>query len=262
MTRVVFMTGNARRHRYAARSLACAVELVGVISEAKQPVVDGTDQLSSEDLQTIRSHLAERDEVEATMLGESSTFPDVPVLAVQHGEANAPTTAEWLAAHSPDFVILFGTSIIKADLLDRWPNRVVNVHLGLSPYYRGSGTNFWPLVNGEPELVGATIHLATAKVDAGPILCQVRPDVFPGDRAHHLGTRTIVAAFRAVPPVLEDYHRGALVPKAQRPGGHLYRRRDFDATAVRRLWSQLHEHMIEAYLARREERLAKHPIIE
>ena len=72
------------------------------------------------------------------------------------------------------------------------------MHLGLSPYYRGSGTNFWPLVDRLPECVGVTIHLAIPSVDAGPILTQVRPDIEPTDRAHEIGSRAIIAGLYAL----------------------------------------------------------------
>ena len=35
-------------------------------------------------------------------------------------------------------------------------NKILNLHLGISPYYKGSGTNYFPLVNNEPQYVGAT----------------------------------------------------------------------------------------------------------
>ena len=33
---------------------------------------------------------------------------------------------------------------------------MINVHLGLSPYYKGSATNFWPFVNNELQFLGVT----------------------------------------------------------------------------------------------------------
>jgi folate-dependent phosphoribosylglycinamide formyltransferase PurN len=260
--RVAFLTGDQRRHRYAASALARAVDLAGVISEAKISPSESTPAESPEDRAVIARHLAERDEVERRLLGEA-LFPDAPLLAIERGTIDAPEVASWLERLEPELLVLFGTSIVGEPLLSRYAERVVNVHLGLSPYYRGSGTNFWPLVRRMPECVGATIHLAVPKVDAGAILGQVRPHVERADRAHELGTRTIIRAFSALPALLESYASGEIEPREQRSvKGELYRRADFCASAVRQLWEQLETGMIPEYLRDRARRCAAYPIVE
>ena len=94
----------------------------------------------------------------------------------------------------PNVVVVFGTGILKGDILSRFEGQLLNIHLGLSPYYRGAGTNFWPLVNGEPEFVGATIHYLDAGIDTGPIIAHVRPDIARTDGPHELGNKAIRAA--------------------------------------------------------------------
>ena len=91
-------------------------------------------------------------------------------------------------------MLVFGTGLLKRPLLDAFAGRLLNIHLGLSPYYRGAGTNFWPLVNREPEFCGATIHFLDEGVDTGPIIAHVRPAIRSGDGPHDIGNRTIVAA--------------------------------------------------------------------
>lgn len=260
--RVALLTGNELRHRYAAASLARAVELAGVISEAKISPRDASAALPAEERVVIEQHLRERDEVERRLLGEAA-FPAAPLLSVERGAINSAHVASWLDALEPDLLVLFGTSIVGEQLLSRFAQRVVNVHLGLSPYYRGSGTNFWPLVRREPECVGATIHLAVTKVDAGAILAQVRPRVESSDRAHELGTRTIIEAFGVLPSLLELYNRDELEPREQPPvRGELFRRADFSATAVKDLWRQLETGMIPEYVHDRARRCAAYPIVE
>src|SRR5205085_4323250 len=136
--------------------------------------------------------------------------------------------------------------------LGRFPDRVVNLHLGLSPYYRGTATNFWPLVHGQPECVGATLHLAILKVDAGPILAQVRPEPCVTDRAHDLGCKTIMAAAEAWPAVLRSFAAGQLAPRViDSGGGRLCRRRDFNAAAVLQMWQRFDDGMMDQYVADR-----------
>lgn len=137
----------------------------------------------------------------------------------------------------------------------------MNIHLGLSPYYRGAATNFWPLANGEPELVGATIHLATLTVDAGPILRQARPEIEAGDGAHDVGCRALAAGIAALRDALPAYARGDLEPVAQEPGGRVYKNVDFHARAVAQMRERLASGMLREYLDDAEARRARFPIV-
>ena len=104
-----------------------------------------------------------------------------------------------MAAARPDVVLVFGTGLLKPPLIDAVPGRILNIHLGLSPYYRGAGTNFWPLVNGEPEYCGATIHYLDAGVDTGPDhRARAARAWRAGDGPHEIGNKTIVAAADAL----------------------------------------------------------------
>ena len=49
----------------------------------------------------------------------------------------------------PDLLISYGCSLIRNNLIRKFKNKFINLHLGLSPYYKGSATNFWPIVNNE-----------------------------------------------------------------------------------------------------------------
>ncbi len=259
--RVVLLTANGRRHRYAGAAIAEWANLVGIVSEAKAPTVPNPT-LSPRDRETVERHLAGRDVVEARLLGEPPALPAELVLQLPEGGVNRPEVVEWVRERQADVLVLFGTSIVKAPLLDLFAERIVNVHLGLSPYYRGSGTNFWPLVERKPECVGATIHLAAPQVDAGPILGQVRPEVEISDRAHQLGTKAIVAALAAVRWVLPRYLDGRLVPKQQRLAeGRVFRRAEFSPEAVCQMWKHFGTGMMAEYLGNVDARRGAYPIV-
>ncbi|HMB89590.1 MAG TPA: formyl transferase [Rhodothermales bacterium] len=260
--RVLLLTGDQRRHSYAACSLAETGWLVGVLAEEKAIIVKNKAALPTEDAAVIDRHFAERHVVERLLLGDEVEWPNTEVCRTEHGGANSPEIFEWVQTLAPDVIVLYGTSIIKPPLLDLYDGRMINLHLGLSPYYRGSGTNFWPLVNGEPECVGATLHLAVAKVDAGPILSQVRPDAAIGDRAHDLGTKTIKAALHKLPQVIDQFLAGKLTPQKQDLSqGKVYRRRDFNADAVRTMWHNFEYGMLEVYLNDQQARQQAYPLI-
>ena len=79
---------------------------------------------------------------------------------------------KWLfeSLHS-DLYVVFGSSFIKGWLIDFLiEKRALNIHLGLSPYYRGNSCNFWAMYDSLPNYVGATIHLLSKGLDNGPII--------------------------------------------------------------------------------------------
>jgi folate-dependent phosphoribosylglycinamide formyltransferase PurN len=256
---IVIITGDQLRHDYFVDQLNAHFDVRGVVSESVyQPKIEG----GPDDISDLRRHFAEREEAERRYFASSEqmTLPHNWLMRVAKGEANSDQIFAWIMDKSPQLLILYGSCIISERLLNTFDQRTINMHLGLSPYYRGSGTNFWPLVNGEPELVGATIHLATLDVDAGAILKQVRPQIVAGDRNHDIGCKAIIAGTHAMISSIQAYVAGQLKPQPQPEGGRVYRRTDFNVEAVRQMWRNFDEGMIEAYLAE-PERADRYPII-
>jgi folate-dependent phosphoribosylglycinamide formyltransferase PurN len=73
---------------------------------------------------------------------------------------------------APDLVIINGTRILKQDFLAAIPCPIVNIHVGITPKYRGVHGGYWALRNGEPELFGVTLHLVDAGIDTGKVIAQ------------------------------------------------------------------------------------------
>jgi methionyl-tRNA formyltransferase len=159
-------------------------------------------------------------------------------------------------------VLVFGTGILREPLLTAFGGRIINIHLGLSPYYRGAGTNFWPLVNREPEYVGATIHYLDAGIDTGPMLAHARPTVARGDGPHDIGNKTIVAAADTLLRAAAAHVAGTALPVPQWSGGRFYQRKDFSADAVRRMSRNFETGMIDEYLTARASRDAALRLVE
>jgi methionyl-tRNA formyltransferase len=72
---------------------------------------------------------------------------------------------------------IFYSKIIKAEFIDRC-ERIINLHNGPLPRYRGVSPINWALKNGETSH-GVTIHEITPGIDDGPIIAQVSYSIFP-----------------------------------------------------------------------------------
>lgn len=114
-----------------------------------------------------------------------------------------------------DVFIVFGSSYIRGPLCDALvERRAVNIHMGVSPQYRGSSTNFWPLYDGRPEFVGATIHRLTTGLDSGPILFHALPAAEAVD-PFVLGMLAVRAAHQAIADSLRSGELDGLEPLPQ-----------------------------------------------
>ena len=250
--KAIVLTSTMRRHCFVANTVSRAVDVVGVWQEAKsfQPLSYAT---SPDEAAIIERHFDARQASEDAFFAGHDTVRGVR-RTLPPGGCNHPAEIQAMLAARPDVVLVFGTGLLKRPLLDRFPGRVLNIHLGLSPYYRGAGTNFWPLVNGEPEYCGATVHFMDEGVDSGPIIEHVRPGIKRGDGPHDIGNRTIVAAVDALGRAALTLGEGNLPSTPQGAGGRVYRRSDFSAGAVTRLHENFERGMIADYLEHRAER--------
>lgn len=253
--RAILLTSTFLRHRFVANRVAERFDLAGVWLEDKsfEPLRYADN---GEDERVIVEHFAARDASEEAWFGEHQRLQcaEGRVHHVERGGCNALDAIAAMRAASPDVVLVFGTGILKSDLIDAFAGRIINLHLGLSPYYRGAGTNFWPLVNGEPEYVGATIHYLDAGIDTGPMIAHVRPEIRAGDGPHDVGNRAIEAAAGRLVDAALAHVAGRLRPLSQTGPGRLYRRNDFSAAAVRRLYENFASGMIPEYLEHKAER--------
>ncbi len=266
VTRVVILTSDELRHRFVRMAVALhgALEVLCTYCEAPADGLASTLARRSDVEEIERSHLRARSLAERDFFGAFCALaPDRSrPLQVSRGAINDDEVVGRIIELAPDVVATFGCSIVTDPLIAAFPDRIVNLHLGLSPYYRGSGTNLWPLVNGEPELVGATFMHLDAGIDTGEIIHQMRARIAPGDDAHRIGNRLISDAAVVFGHLLARHDR--LVPVAQptaQRSPRYYRRADLDATALGRLHANLSSGMVDAYLDHQMDRDLSTPIV-
>lgn len=78
-------------------------------------------------------------------------------------------------ARGIDLILLVGyMRILSAEFIAAWPGRVINVHPSLLPAFSGlmDLDLHRAVLAAHAKTTGCTVHLVTAKVDAGPIILQ------------------------------------------------------------------------------------------
>ena len=108
--------------------------------------------------------------------------PNIKLLWVKN--VNSDDVYELLKTEKPDVILDHGTSIVKDRIISTAPI-ALNVHWGLSPYYRGTHCTNWALFNRDPYNIGVTVHTLSKEVDGGGIVAQTRviPETDDGVRS-------------------------------------------------------------------------------
>lgn len=118
--------------------------------------------------------------------------------------------ADAIEATGAQWVVLAGfMRVLSGEAVERFGGRIVNVHPSLLPAFRGSRAVQQALEAGVVE-TGATVHVVTADVDAGPILAQETVPVLPGDDVASLHARIQEVEHRLLPRVMADLVSGHL----------------------------------------------------
>lgn len=261
--KVALFTSDSLRHKYIATALAKEMDLIQIISESKSNSITDTSSHNSEDADFIKTHFDKRERKEKEFFGAYKNFPrESELLEIDHNEINGFEVFNLVKEKDPDIIILFGTSIIKDPLLSYFDGRIINIHLGLSPYYRGSATNLFPYYYDEPECIGATIHLATARVDEGPVLYQIRPNIIPKSTMHDIGNTVILMAGLIIPQVIKAYTNNELSTVIPSGVGRVCRNKDLSPQILHEIYTKFEKGMIKDYLLDKAQRDLNKPIYE
>jgi formyltetrahydrofolate-dependent phosphoribosylglycinamide formyltransferase len=102
--------------------------------------------------------------------------------------------ADRVAAYQPDWIVLAGwMRILSAPFLDRFSDRVINLHPALPGKFPGTHAierAYEAFRRGEIEQTGVMVHLVPDEgVDNGPTLAQVGVSIYPDDSLESLETR-------------------------------------------------------------------------
>jgi methionyl-tRNA formyltransferase len=89
------------------------------------------------------------------------------------------------------------------------------MHTGISPYYRGAACAFWPIHEGEPEKVGATVHECTSAIDGGEIYMTAQAPLFRGDGVHAVFARAAKVGADCYARVVDDAIHDRLAGRSQ-----------------------------------------------
>jgi hypothetical protein len=203
--KITLFTSNKNRHNYLINLLSEVSDELYVIQECGTifpGIVPGHYKVSS----TMKKYFENVNNAQSNLFGNSyinNKKKNIKILSMFLGDLNQCSVNFLSDFLKSDFYVVFGSSYIKGELIDFLvKQKAINIHAGVSPYYRGTDCNFWALYDNNPHLVGTTIHLLSKGLDSGPMLYHAMSNFKSNPFEYTMST--IKSAFNSIAERIKD----------------------------------------------------------
>ena len=202
--KVLIISGSHPRHEYILRDVITQhsqvqFKIIFMQRESLFPDFPVKDRHPSAAQRKLFSHHFNlREQLESEHYGSKDLsayehLPHVSLTKITPDQLNENTVHKSIQSFGANACIVMGAGMLTNETLDLLPEETFNIHLGLSPKYRGSATLFWPTYFMDPFSTGITFHRINLQPDAGDILHQTLP-VFKRNLTLH---ETAIASVKA-----------------------------------------------------------------
>ena len=213
--KITLFTSNKSRHNYLINLLSSICDELFVIQECNTifpGLIPGNYPVSSvmEDY-FKKVNIAQNKLFENSYIDNEKNIKILPMVSGDLKKCSVKFLSDFL---NSDIYIVFGSSYIKGDLVEFLiKQKTINIHMGVSPYYRGADCNFWALYDNNPHLVGATIHLLSKGLDSGPILYHAMSDIKTDPFEYSMSS--VKSAFHSLAKKIKDKSIFSITPLIQ-----------------------------------------------
>jgi len=193
--KITVLTSNQPRHINLINKLASIADICYAIIESNTLFPGQTDDFFKKS-DVMQQYFGFVQQSERKFFGSPCfTRSNVDSLVMKAGDLNKLDRDILAPSLKSDIYVVFGSSYIKGWLIDELiANRALNIHMGVSPYYRGSSCNFWASDDGNFHMVGATIHLLSKGLDSGDILYHALPTSDDCDSLFDFTMKSVISA--------------------------------------------------------------------
>jgi len=203
--KVTLFTSNNHRHNYFINLLSNFCDELWVIQECKT-LFTGKNDEKYENKNIIEEYFNKVLKAQNKIFKKefvNKNNKNIKTLPILNGEINKLPLSYLDDFLKSDIYVVFGSSYIKGELVDFLVNqKAINIHAGVSPYYRGTDCNFWALYDDNPHLVGSTIHLLSKGLDSGPMLYHAMSNLKTNPFEYTMST--VKSAFHSIAERIKD----------------------------------------------------------
>ena len=233
---ILILTGEQNRHQWFCHQLSKNFPIQAVFAESfqyPQPKPQSEQERVAWDWFFSRRQKYENEHFSIAPEIHSGNRPEI--IPVSQGELNFPKTLARIKSFAPDIILVYGTSILGPDLLKHYPRSILNLHVGLPQYYRGSSCNVWPIFNAELKCLGACVHRVDAGIDTGEILAQASIDISPDDDEQDLAGKTLMLGIQLIVSTVQNWRDETVSAPQENIKGKLYLMKDFTPAVTLKL---------------------------
>lgn len=244
--KILWIGGSHPRHLYYINKIARDYPIAAALIQKRESMLPAPPTgLQGLAKGLWHQHFQERDEAEYRYFGNQS-YPDTNILEVLPENLESDKAVMFVKAYDPDIVLIFGCGMIRGELAKVLPEMTINLHLGLSPRYRGAATLFWPFYFLEPQWAGCTFHKIVHEPDAGDILHQCRPVLRRGDGIHDVACKAVVHAAGEMRRLLYNYPQWKF--RKQTSTGKNFLASDFKPQHLYMIYDKYDNDIVDHYL--------------
>ena len=187
------ITGDHPRHKYLANKLINEGIVQYWVIETRESFIPDSSGINNAEIKKLFDlHFHKRDEAEDYWFkNKPNSESDVLKLIVGENEQNSKEVKDFIYKNKCHTILSYGCHLLDEEVIAASTFNSINIHGGISPWYRGIITHFWPSYNLEPDLTGMTLHNLTKKIDGGGIIHQTKADLVKGDGLHMLAGRVV-----------------------------------------------------------------------
>ncbi len=167
----------------------------------------------------IFSHFKENDNIKVSLLVSNNSTAyvlkraekaGIPFKVFGKSELNKGDVLRWLQDYHITHIVLAGFLwLIPKNILDAYPDRIINIHPALLPKYGGKGmygSKVHEAVKAAREdETGITIHLVNQNYDEGAIIFQAATSVAPTDTTDMIAEKVHRLEYQHYPMVIEEW---------------------------------------------------------
>jgi len=214
--KVTLFTSNNHRHNYLINLLSNFCDELWVVQECKTLFTEKNDG-KYQNKNFIEKYFIKVLEAQNKIFKKefvNKNNKNIRTLPILNGELNKLPLSYLDDFLKSDIYVVFGSSYIKGELVDFLvKQKAINIHAGVSPYYRGTDCNFWALYDDNPHLVGSTIHLLSKGLDSGPMLYHAMSNLKTNPFEYTMST--VKSAFHSIAEKIKDGSIFTIKPLAQ-----------------------------------------------
>jgi len=251
--KLLILSGSHPRHYFITSKILPIFSKIKIICMQREELTPKFESLNDNLDKLVKHHFDKRNLKEEAVFGKLS-YLDTEALDVQTispASLNSNFVKDEIKSFNADIGVVCGTYILDSEFLGILPKTSINIHLGLSPWYRGSATLFWPNYFLEPWKTGITFHFLNKYADSGDIIHQCKGNLEEWMGVHDAAISNIIKASEDLSDLVKFYKKNLFLnSKPQQFVGRSFLTKDFNPYHLKLIYELFDDKVIKYLMDR------------